>query len=400
MSEHTAEVIVAGHICLDIIPSLSEDGAGVGLDRLLAPGKLVAAGPAVLSTGGAVSNTGIALHRLGVAVSLMGKVGNDLFGRAVLEQLRRQGAALADRMIVAAGEHTSYSVVISPPGIDRMFLHCTGANDTFRAADLKRDALHGARLFHFGYPPLMKRMYADGGAELADMMREVKRMGLTTSLDMARPDPESEAGRADWNAILARSLPDVDVFMPSLEEILFMLNRPLHDRLAAAGGRLADEIDGSALSELSDRLIGMGAAIVLLKLGEEGLYLRTADEARIRRMGKCAPENVAQWAQREMLATCYRVEVAGTTGAGDCTIAGFLAGLLKGLSPESAMQSAVAVGACNVERKDATSGVPSWETVQERIRSGWPKHPSRLSLPGWRYHDDADLWIGPNDGKT
>lgn len=398
MSEHTAEAIVAGHICLDIIPSLAAGGAG--LDQLLAPGKLVTAGPAVLSTGGAVSNTGIALHRLGVAVALMGKIGDDLFGRAVLELLRRQDAALADGMIVAAGEHTSYSVVISPPGVDRIFLHCSGANDTFCAADLKRDALKGARLFHFGYPPLMKRMYADEGAELADMMREVRRLGLASSLDMARPDPDSEAGRADWEAILTRTLPEVDVFMPSIEEILFMLNRPLHDRLVAAGGRLADGIDGRTLSELSERLISMGAAVVLLKLGEEGLYLRTADESRIRRMGKGGPTDVAQWAHRELLATCYRVEVAGTTGAGDCTIAGFLAGLLKGLSPESAMRSAVAVGACNVERKDAVSGVPSWETVQERIRSGWPKYASRLKLPGWRYHDEAELWVGPNDGKT
>jgi sugar/nucleoside kinase (ribokinase family) len=47
----------------------------------------------------------------------------------------------------------------------------------------------------------------------------------------------------------------------------------------------------------------------------------------------------------------------GTTGSGDCTIAGFHAGLLRGLPPEDAMTAAVAVGACYCEVPDATTGV-------------------------------------------
>ncbi|WP_296975328.1 carbohydrate kinase family protein [Thermobacillus sp. ZCTH02-B1] len=245
----------------------------------------------------------------------------------------------------------------------------------------------------------MKRMYADGGTELAGMLHEVKRMGLTTSLDMAMPDPASEAGRADWIAILEQVLPRVDVFMPSMEEILYMLDRPFYERLVSAKGDIAEHLDGEDLRALADRMIGMGAAIVAVKLGEHGLYLRTAGECRLRSMGSCAPENVGAWAGRELLATCYQVEVAGTTGAGDCTIAGFLAGLLKGLSPESVMRAAVAVGACNVERQDAVSGIPSWEAVQRRIEAGWPKRANRLRLDGWRLDPDAELWVGPNDGK-
>jgi sugar/nucleoside kinase (ribokinase family) len=397
LKEQVAEVVVAGHICLDIISSLPY--AGGGPDRILVPGKLVNAGPVVLSTGGTVSNTGIALHRLGMSVLLMGKIGDDLFGRAVLELLRRQSPELADSMIVMAGEETSYTIVINSPEIDRMFLHFTGANDTFQGSDLRWELLSGARLFHFGYPPLMKRMYADGGVELAGMLHEVKRMGLTTSLDMAMPDPASEAGRADWIAILEKALPQVDVFMPSMEEILYMLDRSFYERLVSAEGDIAEHLDGEVLRALADRMIGMGAAIVAIKLGEHGLYMRTAGERRLQSMGGCAPKNSGEWAGRELLATCYQVEVAGTTGAGDCTIAGFLAGLLKGLSPESVMRAAVAVGACNVERQDAVSGIPSWETVQRRIEAGWPKRANRLRLDGWRYHADAELWIGPNDGK-
>ena len=397
MKGQVAEVVVAGHICLDIISSLPN--AGGGLDQILVPGKLVNAGPVVLSTGGTVSNTGIALHRLGMSVLLMGKIGDDWFGQAVLELLRRQSPALAEGMIVVAGENTSYTIVINSPGIDRIFLHCTGANDTFQASDVRWELLTGARLFHFGYPPLMKRMYAEGGTELAGMLHEVKRMGLTTSLDMARPDPASEAGRADWIAILEKVLPETDVFLPSIEEILYMLDRPFYERLVLAKGDIAEHLDGEYLRALADRMIGMGAAIVAVKLGEHGLYLRTAGERRLQLMGACAPKHIGEWAGRELLATCYQVEVAGTTGAGDCTIAGFLAGLLKGLSPEAALRAAVAVGACNVEREDAVSGIPSWETVRRRMAAGWPRRANRLRLDGWRFHASEELWIGPKDGK-
>jgi sugar/nucleoside kinase (ribokinase family) len=62
-----ASVVVAGHVCIDIIPE-------IGRDFELLPGRLVEIGTAVTATGGAVSNTGVALHLLGIPATLMGKV--------------------------------------------------------------------------------------------------------------------------------------------------------------------------------------------------------------------------------------------------------------------------------------------------------------------------------------
>src|SRR3954453_4168360 len=137
-----AEVVVAGHVCLDVIPRLDGPAA-------LAPGSLVNVGPADLPTGGSVLNTGLALHRLGVGGRLVGRVGDDLFGTGVLDAPRDRDPALAAGMVVAPGEATSYSIVISPPGVDRSFLHCPGANDTFTAEDVPDEALAGARIVHF-----------------------------------------------------------------------------------------------------------------------------------------------------------------------------------------------------------------------------------------------------------
>ena len=395
MSSGNPEVVVAGHICIDLIPDLDHVQGDLG--AVFTPGKLVNVGPAAVSTGGSVSNTGLALHRLGVATALMGKVGTDVLGRAVLDALREREPALAEGMIVEADAHSSYTIVINPPGVDRIFLHCPGANDTFGADDVDYDAVAAARLFHFGYPPLMRRMFLDDGAELAAMFQRVKDRGVTTSLDMAWPDPASEAGKVDWPAVLERTLRHVDLFLPSLDETLLMLDPARFARLQAAGG----QADAALLAEISQRLLEMGAAIVVLKLGEHGLYLRTAaDRSRIEAAGPAAPKDTRDWTARELLSACFAVEVAGTTGAGDCTIAGFLAGLLKGQACEDAMTSAVAVGACNVEHADATSGVPHWEAVQERIRRGWDRRPVGPALPGWQRHDASGVWCSPDDARS
>lgn len=86
------QVVVAGHICLDVIPALSDV-----LD--VRPGGLVEIGPPAVSTGGPVGNVGLALYRLGVPVRLMGKIGDDMFGRALLDVLAERAPRLAEGML-------------------------------------------------------------------------------------------------------------------------------------------------------------------------------------------------------------------------------------------------------------------------------------------------------------
>ncbi|HEV2580498.1 MAG TPA: carbohydrate kinase family protein, partial [Ktedonobacteraceae bacterium] len=354
---NAVEVIVAGHICLDVFPTLA------GGTALFRPGRTVEAGPVLFSTGGPVSNTGLALHKLGAATRLMGKVGDDLFGHAILDIIASSGPGLTDGMVIAPGEASSYSIILSPPNADRMFIHASGCNDTFGAEDVSYDLLEDARLFHFGYPPLMKRMYTNNGIELAAMLWCVKALGLTTSLDLAQPDPLSEAGQADWRAILGSTLPHVDVFSPSIEEMLLMLRRPLFDRIAS-GEQPIDHITPTLVSEIGQELLEMGAKIVALKLGVQGLYLRTTNVARLANVGRCQVDDLIAWADRELWSPCFTAQVAGTTGAGDATIAGLLLGLLRGMSPYDTLTAACAVGACSVEAVDATSAVRTWPETQ------------------------------------
>jgi len=401
MTDLPIEAVVAGHICLDFIPGVPS--AVDSLEKLLVPGKLTNVDAAVISTGGAVSNTGIALHRLGVPTRLMGKIGDDFIGRAILEVLRSHGKALPRGMIIDGNVSSSYTLVLNPPGVDRMFLHYGGANDSFSAADVDIYEIHQARLFHFGYPPILRRMYQENGEELVRLFSSVKTTGVTTSLDMAYPDPQSEAGQADWPSILQRTLPYVDVFLPSLDEMLFLLRHPRSGELqekTAAGEPF--ECDETLLREISGTLLDMGTAIVVLKLGDQGLYLRTTDQReRLAAAGELLESRPGPWLARELYAPCFRVEVAGTTGAGDATIAGFLAGLLKAASPEESMTTAVGVGAYNVEQPDAISGIPDWETVRRRIAEGWARRDVTVDLNGWTQDAQTHLWkSSPDGGET
>ena len=393
------EAVVAGHICLDIIPTL------LGSMVTLAPGRLLEAGEAILATGGSVPNTGLALHKLGLSTRLMGKIGIDLFGQAIVQILESFDTGLARGMVVVPGESSSYSVIISPPQIDRVIIHSPGCNDTFGAEDVRYDMLEKAGLFHFGYPPLMARMYQNNGAELVDIFKRAKASGVTTSLDFSMPDPASVAGQADWHTILAAVLPYVDVFSPSVEELLLVLRRPLFEKLSHKSGAFLDLLPPDVVSELGSMLLDLGVKVVSLKAGHRGLYLRTADIAALEQMGRAQPSKASAWANRELWAPCFLTRVVGTTGSGDATIAGFLFGLMRGMSPEAALSAACAVGACSVEAADALSGITSWPAILERIAAGWPrlllkgKYKSPLDMQhfGWQWHESHEVWMGPAD---
>src|SRR5258708_19325387 len=189
----------------------------------------------------------------------MGKVGDDLFGDAMLRISAGRGRELGGGMVGAPGESTSYSIILSSPSADRMLIHAPGCNATFGADDVRYDALSEVRLFHFGYPPLMERMYAGDGRELTAIFQRVKALGITTSLDLSMPDPASAAGRADWSAILSATLHYVDIFLPSADEILSMLHLPVFEQLPGQSkhNRPLDAITPAMIMELGQALLDM-----------------------------------------------------------------------------------------------------------------------------------------------
>lgn len=369
------DVLVVGHICLDILPAL---------DRApeFEPGNLYEIGPATFAPGGGVANVGLALRRLGVDASLIGQIGNDAFGAILRERVESSSAGSGDTLAVSDEAATSYTVVLSHPGADRIFLHHPGCNATFDPSTVElgdRDA----KVLYFGYPPLMAATFRDGGRALADWFGRARDRGLTTVLDLAMPDPEGASGGVDWAAFLAKVLPSIDLIVPSAHEVGVMLDGVPPERAEAGAPPTEPE------RRLAQRLLELGAGAVALTLGEHGLLLAT---------GRDSMPNVPQpeaWTSRELWAPTFQTDQAGTTGAGDATTAGLVASLLRGLDPEHAATVAAAVAACSVEAPDATSGVQGWDDTRKRIGKGWGRTADMVTQGEWRV--SGTVFRGPLD---
>jgi sugar/nucleoside kinase (ribokinase family) len=369
-TEPRPRAIAAGHICLDLMPGLGSRP----LD--LRPGELRIVDPLTVSTGGSVSNTGIALHRLGVPTRLVALIGDDPLAAVLRGALDAESPGLGDGLVTRTGEGTSYSVILSSATTDRIVLHYPGANDSFGADDLSDTALEGAQLLHVGYPPLMRRLCEGDGRELGLMLSRARASGLVTSLDMAEPD--RRVGEVDWPALLARVLPQVDVFCPSLGELGAMLGpvAGLPDDWRWNGSTAPDE---ESVRWLAAAALELGAGMVVVKLGAFGLYLRTGAIDRAAAAQRMPGLRAAEWSNRELWCPIFEVPVRGTTGSGDATIAGFLTALLDRWDPVRALELACAVGSLCVEADDAVSGIHSRAEAEARMASGLPRRLPRLS---------------------
>lgn len=362
------KIIVAGHISLDITPVFTGSD-GKKLLKSFQPGKLLEVGKANVAGGGAVFNTGLGLHALGADVLLMANTGDDDFGRILKEKIRDRGCESC--ITVLPGEDTSYTIVLAPKGVDRLFLHNPGCNDTFGSEHVDFSKAAKAAHFHFGYPTLMKRFYENDGMELKELFCRIKQLGLTTSLDLAALDPDSEAARCRWDIILSSVLPYVDFFVPSIEELGFLLNRPLYEKWQ----EIADGDDIISILSLqrdvepiANQALLLGAKAVLLKCGAAGMFLKTASKQAF----AAGPDILKGWGDISYFQNSFLPDrILSATGAGDTSIAAFIKAMLVGRPPAECVKLAAATGASCVTAYDTVSGLLPFEKLEEKIINGW-----------------------------
>ncbi len=385
------DVVCAGHICLDMTPKFPKHNEGI--KKTFVPGKQNEVNDMIFSTGGSVANTGLGLIKLGLKTPLMAKVGGDILG-SIIGQLLEENGGPKEFLAVSEKESSSYSVVLALPGSDRIFLHNSAVNETFCAKDIDFSVVKDAKIMHLGYPPLMKALYADGGRELLHILKMAKETGVTTSIDTAYPDPSSEAAQQDWEEIFRNILPYTDIIMPSIEETLIMLDRPEFERLKELDDDVLVNIEIDYIAELGQKLLEMGAKIVVIKCGTLGYYVKTAGAEKLATMGNAVPKDIAAWADKEIFSGIYMVEdVKSATGAGDTSVAGFLASLLRGYSPYDAIDTACATGAICVTDISATGAIPSLEEVRAKVDAGWEKRPVAYAGKKFTYDEALKLYI-------
>lgn len=366
------KIVVAGHLCVDITPEFLLKTPAKDVKEVLRPGTLLQVGPVTNSVGGVVANTGLALNKFGSDVILIGKIADDPFGHIIEATFEKYG--VAEHLIRAENESTSYTMVLAPAGIDRMFLHHMGTNATFSYEDLDFDLIAKADHFHFGYPPLMRGMYLNSCSEMVKIFKKVKELGLTTSLDMAAVDGKSEAGEQNWKKAVKDLIPYIDFFVPSIEEIAYMMDMNVYNEWneRANGVDVTTILDiEKDVKPLADTLIEWGAKCVLLKCGAAGMYLRTASKEVMAQIG----EQFAEWDNLAMFEKSYVPDkILSGTGAGDTSIAAFLKSAIEGYPVERCLQLATGTGASCITAYDALGGLLTFDELIAKIDAGWEKN--------------------------
>ncbi len=395
------EIVAAGHTCLDLIPAFTIEGKVDKITDVLVPGKMINMGDCVVVGGGPVTNAGVSIRRLGVKTELIGKIGNDDFGREILSWYEEhEGHFKGIKMV--EGESTSYTIAICIPGIDRFYLHHCGANDTFGYDDMDFDLVKRSKLMLFGYPPWMRKLYEDTGSELTKILKKSKELGTTTVLDLSLPDVNSYAGQVNWKAILKDWVPLSDIMVPSAEEIFYFLHKEKFLEKKAKLGPKDSVLDHLTVKEISDvgsDLIKMGAAIAMVKCGHRGLYIQTASKARLKDLGTAGCSDLDNWANRELWFPVYQEEkFVGALGSGDSAIAGFLSAFVWHHTIESCLRYANAAGSMNVTVPDGLTWNKGFADLTKRIASGWKTKDLEINEDGWK--KNCGFWVGPhNSGK-
>jgi sugar/nucleoside kinase (ribokinase family) len=296
------DVLVAGEINPDLILSGDVEPAFGQVEKVVDSAVLTVGSSSVIFACGAA--------RLGLRVAFIGKCGDDLFGRFMLEEMRKR-AVDTSPVIVDPLLSTGLTVILNK-GDDRAMLTFPGAIGALRADEIPNDLLRRARHLHVASYFLQDALRPG----LPDLFRRARALGLTTSLD-TNYDPTER-----WEG-LDQLLPLTDVFLPNATEACALTGVPDVEEAAARLARIV--------------------RVVAVKLGAEGaLGVQGEQRARVPSLS---------------------VAVVDTVGAGDNFDAGFLYGYLHGWPLERALRLGTVCGALSTRAAGGVAGQPTLDEV-------------------------------------
>jgi ribokinase len=301
------DILTFGDMCVDLIVTGNDVVPRFGQVE-----KLV--GDYEVEMGGSSNIFACQAAKLGLRVGILGRVGEDDFGRLVLRRLVESGVDV-QHVIVDPALKTGLGISLCQ-GNDRAILTYLGSLNAVFANEISDDLLQAARHLHHGSFFLQTNLCP----AIPDIFARARSFGLSTSLD-TNWDPKE-----NWNGTLQATLPLTDVFLPNDQEARFISRT-------------------SSVNEAIRYFQGMGVSITAIKQGEKGALVVSKGERH----------------------TCALPATTGGDGigAGDSFDAGFLAGWLRDLPLDQCLQVACH---CGREVSAQTGGIrnqPNWATVTQ-----------------------------------
>ncbi|MGA9669705.1 MAG: ribokinase [Terracidiphilus sp.] len=287
-------IVVVGSVTMDMvtvtpqIPRIGQTVIGTGFGT---------------TPGGKGANQAVAAARLGYPVHMVGKVGRDVYGPALLDNLASSGVK-TDAMENVDGPSGLAPIFLSESG-ENAIVVVPGANGQVDSATVDR---HAALIRSAGMVLCQLELPIETVSYTLALCAEA---GVPVMLD---PAPAAALPEAIFSQIAW--------FTPNETEAAFYLH------------------DDSKPKDAAQHLLSRGLKGVVLKRGSEGSFIAVAG-------GKAA------WVP------AFKVNAIDTVGAGDCFNGAFAVALLEGQDPWAAARVASAAAAISVTRRGAQASMPS-----------------------------------------
>ena len=299
-------VVVLGSVNMDLVATMR---------RMPELGETVAGDGFVTAGGGKGANQAVALARLGADVRIVGKVGDDDFGRALLDGLREEGIDVHD--IALDNAHST--------GVAMIFVDAAGQN---RIA-----AVYGANMA-CDEQQLVAAKRALNGADILMLQLETPPEISVAAATHAR----SIGVRVVWDPAPATAMPydgfaSADILTPNESEAAELTGIPVKDVQSARD---------AAKSLLAKRV---GVAVV--KMGQHGVYAASAD--------------------KEYFVPPFKVDMVDSVAAGDAFGAGLAVAIAEGNGIDDALKFGAAAGALAVTRPGARAAMPYRADVESLL---------------------------------
>ncbi len=308
-----------------VVGSINTDLVSV-TPKIPAIGETVLGSDFQIHPGGKGANQAVAIAQLGYPVHLIGRLGKDAFGEQLRSHLRHAGV---DTTAIASSDATSGVAVImvSEKG-ENSIVVTPGANAEVAPEDLDRhiDILRSA------------------GIVLAQLEIPLATVEHLAAL-CARENIPLMLDPAPATGLPAGLFRHVAWFTPNQSEATFYLNEDA-------------TTTNPPPQEIANQLLSKGVQNVLLKMGEQGVFLKNQHTT-----GKLIP--------------AFPVHAIDSTAAGDAFNGGFATGLMLGKSPLDSAVFAAAVAAISVTRKGAQPSMPGRSEVEAFLKDRQPASSSQ-----------------------
>ena len=314
------DVIALGELLIDFAPvSVNEEGYPT-----------VAAQP-----GGAPGNFLAALNRYGCRTAMIGKVGDDTFGKLLLGTLRKAGIDTAG-IVTDPDQFTTMAFVSLDESGNRdfSFARKPGADTCLRPEEVDENMIARCRVFHFGTLSLTDEPAASA---TRSAIETAKKHGAMISLDPNLRRPLWKTEQAAKDAILW-SLKQADIVKISDEEIEFLW--------------------GISPEEGAEKLLKeYGVSLAYVTLGPKGCHAAA---------NSC----------RTTVGSPSGIHVVDTTGAGDIFGGSAMSRFLKtGKAPSELTEGelteivrfACTAASLSTQKHGGITSVPAEEEVLERM---------------------------------